>query len=55
MYNDVIGKKKVIKKPRKNVFVSTRDNSTDPPLVTWDQDKKKIRLSKEGPSKKDRS
>lgn len=41
MQNDIIGKK-IHTKIEENFFMSTRDNSTDPPLMTWDQDKKNI-------------
>jgi hypothetical protein len=33
MQNDVI-EKKIHKKIKENFFMSTRDNSTDPPLMT---------------------
>jgi len=51
MEDNEIEKKKVITNWGKKTE-SIKVNSTDPPPVTWDQDKKKSRLRKEEPSKK---
>jgi hypothetical protein len=53
MSNDKIKKKiNVIKKIERKKLESTLVNLTTPPLIICDQNKKKMRLSKEKPRKK---